>query len=148
MGLGLGCALGLEFRFLWAEVAVAVGVHAGEERIAAGAARDGPGSGCAVGALHLRTAALRHAAGSSPGALTLLIPILEPSRAGFTISGIPSAAATSVQSASLAIFRHGGVAIPTPSSSCLVRSLSMLIAEPSTPEPVYGAPINSSAAWT
>ena len=76
------------------------------------------------------------------------MPTLEPWVAGFTASGRPSSATARSKSAAPASTIHGGVATPAACASRLVRSLSMPIAEPSTPLPVYGRPSHSSAPCT
>ncbi len=73
------------------------------------------------------------------------MPTLEPWVAGFTASGSPSSATARSKSAAPASSTHGGVATPAACASRLVRSLSMPIAEPITPLPVYGTPSHSSA---
>jgi hypothetical protein len=76
------------------------------------------------------------AAGSSSAVLTLVMPTLEPSPAGLTISGRPSSATIPAASAGARITRQRGVARPQAANSCLLRSLSIDSAEPSTPLPV------------
>ncbi len=92
--------------------------------------------------------AVRQAAGNSAACSTRLIPTLEPWVAGFTASGRPSSATARSKSAAPASSIHAGVATPAAWARRLVRSLSMPMAEPSTPLPVYGRPIHSSAPCT
>ena len=69
----------------------------------------------------------------------LLMPTLDPRRAGFTKQGGAMPAAAS--SASWSCFTParkvtlGAVAMPALASSGLTRSLSMVSAEPATPDP-------------
>ncbi len=84
--------------------------------------------------------------------VTFEMPTLDPSRAGLTKQGgvIPAAAS----SASWSCFTPArkvtlrAVAMPTLASSGLTRSLSIVTAEPATPEPTYGSPTISSMPWT
>ena len=62
--------------------------------------------------------------------------MVEPSRTGLTIIGLPSAASAARVCAPLCTWRQAGVARPSASQMRLVMSLSMASAEAITPEPV------------
>ena len=65
-----------------------------------------------------------------------LTPTLDPSQAGFTITGRPSLCAAATTSSPRSRLRYPGVGRPSDCHTCLVRILSMDNADPSTPEPV------------
>jgi len=62
--------------------------------------------------------------------------MVEPSRAGFTIMGLPRAAKASRVARALSTWRQPGVGRPTADQMRLVMTLSMATLEASTPEPV------------
>ena len=62
--------------------------------------------------------------------------MVEPSRAGFTMSGSPSTSRTFCQSVRGPTMAKRGVGTPEASHTSLVRHLSMASAEPITPLPV------------
>ena len=62
--------------------------------------------------------------------------MVEPSRSGFTIIGLPSAAKAWAVAAALSTWRHCGVGKPSLRQMRLVMTLSMAMLEPMTPEPV------------
>jgi hypothetical protein len=65
------------------------------------------------------------AAFSSDGALTLVMPMVEPSSGGLTISGRPSSATTPSRSVSGVMVAYFGVGTPAASQTILVVILSM-----------------------
>ena len=78
------------------------------------------------------------AAASPSGAVTLLMPTLEPRLAGFTKQGYPKALTASASAAPNRRFRSttwSATAMPTPRSTYLTLSLSMVSAEAATPDP-------------
>ncbi len=68
--------------------------------------------------------------------VTLLRPRVEPSRAGLTIMGAPSACKACSVSVALATNRQSGVGRPSARQRRLVMILSIAMLEASTPEPV------------
>ena len=74
--------------------------------------------------------------------------MVEPSRAGLTIIGAPSAAKALRAAAALSTSNQPGVGRPSARQMRLVITLSMAMLEAITPEPVYGMPSNSSAPCT
>ena len=72
----------------------------------------------------------------SPAVCTLVTPIEEPSRAGFTISGNFNVSITCNQLLSGVSMQNFGVGIPAARQINFVRHLSIDNAEPITPEPV------------
>src|SRR5688572_14971707 len=74
--------------------------------------------------------------------------MVDPSRAGFTITGRPSMSITRSQAVVARTMANRGVGIPEASHTSFVRHLSMASAEAMTPLPVYGMRITSSAPWT
>ncbi|MNC90459.1 hypothetical protein D3C83_65600 [compost metagenome] len=68
--------------------------------------------------------------------VTLVMPIEEPSRTGFTISGSPSRFARSAGSVRAVMSSQGGVGSPAACHRSLVRHLSIASALAITPLPV------------
>ena len=62
--------------------------------------------------------------------------MLEPSRAGLTIIGEPSAAKAAVHSSALLTRRQSGVGMPSKRQMRLVMILSIAMLDAITPEPV------------
>ena len=62
--------------------------------------------------------------------------MVEPSRAGFTIMGAPSASNAASVASALSTKRHAGVGNPSAYQMRLVITLSMATLDASTPAPV------------
>ena len=91
------------------------------------------------------------ASSSSSGPCTLVMPTLDPARAGLTKTGKPSAATVS-RTAALSVAQARGVTTaygptgsPAPCSSVFMCPLSIAAAEAKTPDPTYGTPASSSS---
>jgi len=92
--------------------------------------------GSTIGLTKVSTPADFHAAWKSAGVCTFVSPMVEPSRAGFTITGMPRSSETFSQSVVERTIAKRGVGMPEASHTSLVRHLSMASAEPITPLPV------------
>ena len=66
----------------------------------------------------------------------MLRPIVDPSRAGLTISGNPSSATSRIGSVPVPTIRKRGVGMPAAIQTSLVRHLSIASADAMTPLPV------------
>ncbi len=82
----------------------------------------------------------------APESLTLLTPMLEPSRVGLTASGYPNLSAACRRSSMSPSSAKGGVGKSQARRMRLVASLSIAIAQPVIPLPVNGIPSTPSTA--
>lgn len=88
------------------------------------------------------------AASRSAQSVTLVMPVDEPARDGFTKTGRPSRSLSASESETPArSTAYGPTGMPSAAASFLVNSLSMAAAEAKTFAPTYGIPAISSIPW-